>query len=456
LGTSTSGTTSGTGLGQGINVQQFVQFALSSQEATITNLQNQQSSLTSQNGEISTIQSDLTALNNAASALSDPLGVFNSQTASSSNDSVSATADGTAAAGTHSISVTNLATTASWYTDPVATSSTALATGDNIAISVGGTQVANLTIDSTNNTLDSLATAINSSTTAVQATVINDASGSRLALVSNTTGAPGDISVTGTLHQASNNAAVNFNQAVKGINAAFAVDGVPVSSASNNVTGIIPGVTLNLAAPTVVNGVDTPATVTVASDTSQVSTAINNLVSAYNTLTNEINSQFQVSSSGVANGVLENDDTLRQVQSLLLSAITYSVPGNNGIVNLASIGVNSNNDGTLSVDNATLNNALSTNFSAVQNLLQNSATGLAQNLNSIIQTINAPSTGLLSLDAQGNASTNNDLNSQINDLQASLTVQEQQLTTVYSQVNTTLQELPLLENETSQQLSGIA
>jgi len=457
LSTSGSGTTSGTGLGQGIDVQQFVQYAVANQQATITNLQNQQSTLASQNSEISTIQSELTALDNAANALSDPLGAFNAESATSSNPSIlSATADGTATAGTHTISITNLATTSSYYTDAVASGSTALATGDTIGISVGGNSVANITIDSTDNTLSSLAAAINNAQTAVQATVINDANGARLALVSNTSGAPGNISVTGTLHLASSNTAIHFNQAVQGINASLSVDGVPVSSASNTVTGVIPGVTLNLAAPTTVNGVDTPISLTVAPDTSQVTTAINNLVSAYNTVTNEINGQFAVSSDGTANGVLENDDTLRQVQSMLLSAISYSIPGNNGIVNLASIGVNMNDDGTLTVDNSALSSALSSNFSAVQNLMQNATTGFAQNLDSVIQTVNDPSIGLLSLDAQGNTNTSNDLTDQINDLQASLTVQEQQLTTMYAQVNTTLQELPLLENQMSQQLSGIA
>jgi flagellar hook-associated protein 2 len=457
LETSSSGTTGGTGLGQGINVQQFVQYAVSDQEATITNLQNQQSTLASENSEISTIQSELTNLDNDANALSDLNGVFSAQTATSSNpDILSASSDGTATAGVHTISISNLATTSSWYTDSVASSSTQLASGDNIAISVGGNQVANITIDSSNDTLDSLAAAINSAQSSVQATVINDATGARLALVSNTSGAPGNISVSGTLHVASSGTAINFNQGTEGVDANLTVDGVPIESASNTVTGVIPGVTLDLSAPTVTNGVDSPVSLTVAADTSQISTAINNLVNDYNTVTTAINGQFQVSSDGTASGILENDDTLRQVQSMLLNAISYSVSGNNGIVNLASMGINMNDDGTLTVDSDTLNNALQTNLPAVQNFLQNATTGFAQNLDSVLQTINAPSTGMLSLDAAGNSSTSQDVSQQISDLQAALTVQEQELTTVYSQVNTTLQELPLLESQTASQLSSLS
>jgi len=68
----------------------------------------------------------------------------------------------------------------------------------------------------------------------------------------------------------------------------------------------------------------------------------------------------------------------------LLGALSYSISGNSGIVNLASIGVNFNNDGTLSVDGGKLSSALSSNFSAVQNLLQNTLRGFRQNLSTVL------------------------------------------------------------------------
>jgi len=453
LGTFGTGTTSGTGLGQGINVQQFVQFAVSGQQANITALETQQTGLNSQASELSTISSDLSNLNSAVAALSDPLGTLNAEVATSSNsNALTANAAGTAVAGAHTISITNLATTSSFYTDAVATSSTALATGDTIAISVGGNSVASVTIDSTNNTLDKLAAAINNKTSAVQASVINDANGARLALVSATSGAPGNIGVTGGLHLTDvSNTAINFHQAAAGLNAQLTVDGVPISSTTNTVSSVINGVTLNLAAPTGSN----PVSLTVAPDTSQATTAINNFASAYNTVVAEINKQFNVASDGSGGGPLEADNSLRQVQSLLLGAISYSVSGNNGIVNLASLGVDLNNDGTLSVNNSKLTSALSSNFSAVQNLLQNSGNGFSQNLSNVISNINGPVAGILTLDSQGITSTAQGLTRQISTLQAALVVQEKNFTAVYAQVNATLQELPLLENQMTQQLASI-
>ena len=457
--TSTGSTTSGTGLGQGIDVQQFVQFAVANQQAQITNLQTEETNLGSQNSEISTITSDLANLQNDATALNDPLGALgNAETATSSNPStLNATASSTASAGVHTISVANLATTSSSYTDETATSNTPLAIGDTINIDVGGTQVATVTTSSSLDTLAQIAAAITPQTSALQASVITDATGSRLALVSATSGLPGDITVTGSLHLASSpTTAINFNQGAPGLNASLTVDGLPYSSTSNTVTGAISGVTLNLTAPTTVNNVDTPVSLTVGPDTSQATTAINNFVSDYNTVVTEINNQFAVASDGTGGGVLENDPSLQAAQSALLAAASFSVTGNNGIVNLASIGVNLNDDGTLTVDNSALSSALSSNFSAVQNLFQNATTGFAQNLTTTINNISGPGNGILTLDAQSNTSQVQDLNQQITDLQQALTNQEAQLTTVYSNVNTTLQELPLLENQLNQQVASIA
>jgi flagellar hook-associated protein 2 len=446
LGTSTSGSSSGAGLGQGINVQQFVQFAVANQEAAITALQTQQTSLGSQAGELSTIGTDLTNLGNAAAALSDPLGALAAQAASSSNSSVvSATASSTATAGSHTITVSSLATTSSYYTNELASNSSTISSG-NFTIQVGSNTPVTVNVNSTNNTLTQLAQSINDQNAEVTASVIQDSNGYRLALVSNSSGAPGDITVSG------NTSGLTFTKAVTGANAALTVDGVPISSASNTVSNVINGVTLNLGSPSP----NTPVTVDVSPDTSQATTAINNFVTAYDTVVNDFNSQFNVASDGSGGGPLEADNSVRDAQGLLLGAAAYSISGNNGIVNLASIGVNLNNDGTLTVDNGALSTALASNFSSVQNLLQNTSTGFSQNLTNVVSTLNAPNTGILSLDSQGITTTSQSLTQQINDLQAALVVQEQNLTTVYSTVNATLQELPLLESQTNQQLASIA
>src|SRR5258708_3228052 len=318
-------TNASTGLGQGIDVAQFVQLALAGDNANIANFQTTQSILSAQSTALAKITSDLTALQSAAFSLNDPLGALNSQTATSSNSSVlSATAASTAVAGSHTITVTSLATTSSYYTDALAAANTPVGTGafqikigNNPAVTVTALSGGNyqfqtgtnppVTVNSGDNTLNGLASAINSQGIGVNASVVNDANGARLALVSQTSGAPGDITVSG------NTTTLNSNKAVTGCDAALVVDGVPISSTTNTVANVINGVVLSLNSPSP----NTPVSLTVASDTSKAADAVNQFVSAYNTAINDINAQFAVKSDGTGGGPLEADGSLREAQSAL-------------------------------------------------------------------------------------------------------------------------------------------
>ena len=428
-----------------IDVQSLLDSAMAAAEIPMQLLQQQQSTLQTQSSALQSIEGDITSLQTAVSDLSNTGGSVNSLTATSSDSNVlSASADPTATTGTHAIVVNSLATTSSYYTDAVASSSAAIANG-SFQIAVGGGQAATVTVDGTNDTLSGLAAAINGQNIGVTASVITDANGARLALVSNTSGSAGNIVVS------NNTTGLTFNQAAAGANASLTVDGVPISSTSNTISSVIPGVTINLAgaAPA------TTVSLTVAPDANTATTAINSFVSAWNKVVQDLNSQFNVASDGSGGGPLEADDTLRGVQSQLLSAVTTSISGNNGLVNLASIGVNMNDDGTLSVDSGVLSNALNDNFGNVQTLLQGTG-GVATFLSSTLSEITDPTQGSITLDLQGMSQSNQDLTQQINTMQAQLLTQQQNLTSQYAQMETTLQEMPLLQQQVTQQLTALS
>jgi flagellar hook-associated protein 2 len=428
-----------------IDVQSLLNSALAAAQAPLTNLQQQQTTEQTQSAALQVIGNDVTALSTAAQALTDTNGAINALTANSSDSTVlTASADSFAQAGTHSIVVNSLATTASYYTNAVATATTTLAAG-TFQIAVGSGAPATVTIGSTDNTLNGLSAAINAQNLGVTASVITDANGARLALVSNTPGSAGGITVSG------NTTGLTFNLAASGSNASLTVDGVPVNSASNTVAGVIPGVTLNL------NGASPSETVTLslAPDASQASTAVSQFVTAWNKVIGDINTQFAVSPNGTGGGPLEADNNLRDIQNQLLAAISGSISGNSGLVNLASIGINLNTDGTLSLDSGTLSNALNTNFAAVQNLLQGTS-GVGAFLSSTLNQISDPTQGSITLDLQGLSQTDQSLTQQIDAMQTLLSSQTQTLTAQYAQMETTLQEMPQLQAEMTQQLAGLS
>jgi len=89
-------------------------------------------------------------------------------------------------------------------------------------VKVGSNTAATVTVDSTNNTLGDLAATINNQEIGVRASVIQDSNGYRLALVSTTSGAPGDVTVSG------NTSGLSFTKGVTGTNASLVVGGIVV------------------------------------------------------------------------------------------------------------------------------------------------------------------------------------------------------------------------------------
>jgi len=320
------------------------------------------------------------------------------------------------------------------------------ATSGEIDLQVGGDIPVPIAITpGSNDTLTTLASYINSLTLGVNASVITDANGSRLALVSQTTGTPGALAITG------NNTNLSFNAPTGGTNASLTLDGIPYSSTTNTITGALPGVTLNLA------GTSADAVqLSVGPDTAQATTAINNFVSAYNQVISDINTEFTFNTATNSQGPLAGDSLVEQVQSSLLNDAAYSVSGNGGDVNLASLGINTNNDGTLTVDSSQLSSALASNPAAVQNFFQNtSSTGFANNFNTDLTNLTDPVQGALNVDLAQNQAEQTDLSTSITNFQTQLTAQQTALTAQYDAVNASLQAYPLLLQEMTETLATL-
>jgi len=435
-------------VGTGINVQQVVAEIIAADSTPVTDMQNQQSTFSSQTSALQNIGSLLSTLQTSVQALSDVDSPLQAQAANSSNANVlSATASDTATPGTHIVTVNNLATTSAYYTQNEQASATStLATGSFQILAPGASSPTTIPVDSADgtNTLNGLASYINGQALGVTASVITDSGGARLSIVSNTSGSGGDFTIS------NDTTGMGFTKPVTGVNASVTVDGVPISSATNTVTSAIPGVTLNLlSAPPTTN-----VSVTVAPDTTQSSDAINTFVSSYNAVVQAINAQYAVNSSS-QQGVLASDSTLQSIQSTLASDINFAASGNSSFANLASMGINLNDDGTLSVDSSTLNASITANFQNFVGFFQGagSTAGFAQNFNTDLTNLLSP-TGLIATDENGINQSSQALSDQISQFQANLTAQQASLTTEFSQIDATLEQLPTLELQIQGQLSG--
>src|SRR6266700_59847 len=436
--------------GNGIDVQSLVAQVLSPESGQLQVWQQQQSDLQTQAKLLTSINSDIGDLSSAVNSLTDILGPLTGQTAKSSQPSiVTASAQGTAIPGDHTIVVSALATQGTLYTDPVTDGNTSIlpsnAQSADLQVQIGGTGGVSHDIAvsaGTNDTLNKIAAYINWQSWGVTANVLTDASGARLAIYSQTTG------TSGALAAINNTTSLSFNPPTGGTNASLTVDGIPFSSTTNTVTGAIPGVSLNLlgAFPSI------QAQLSVGPDTNGAAEAITSFVSAYNKVIGDINQQFKLDPSTKSEGPLASDGSLRTLQSNLLSDATYAV-GSGAFPNLSSLGIKTNDDGTLSVNSGQLSNALTNNSAAVVNFFQNSSlTGFANAFAKDLQNLTDPTQGLISVDLTQNQQQQQGLGNSISDFQDRLSSEQQHLLIQFSQVNALLEEFPFLLQSINLQL----
>ncbi len=425
----------------GLDVNSAVASVISAESAPMTVWEDEQTTLSGETTSIQQVESEANDVTTALQSLQDVGGAFSSASATTSNPSVvSATAGIGAAAGTHSIVVNSLATTSSWYSATESSSTATLATGSFQLAANGNTTTFSTGSGTSGDTLADLATSINGANLGVTASVITDNSGSRLSIVSSTSGAAGNISI-------SNDTGVNFTSSSSGADASFSVDGVPLTSSTNTVTNALQGVTLTL------SGVSTPSSatsVTIAPDSSSIQTAVQSFVTAYNSLVTDLNGQFTFNSSTGAEGNLSSDSTVRSMQNDILSASNVTV-GTGALSTLASLGVTTNNDGTLSLNTDTLDNALTSNYQGVVNFFQGDGTtpGYAATVIGTISNYTDPtSQGAFTVDLQSISNESSDLQTQIENFETYLESQQTVLTTEYNNANIALQQLPSTIKET--------
>jgi flagellar hook-associated protein 2 len=341
--------------GTGFDVTSTVNTIVGNLQKIETPWKNQLAALQSQDTVISNLGSLFSALSTDMSALTDFNGVLAQKTGSSSDPGVLqlTSASSAATAGTHTVVVNNLAQTSTGYLDAIANASDTLAGTLTIAVN-NSNQTFDLSKLS-DQTLNGLETAINAAGIGVTANVLTDASGSRLSLVSNSSGTAGQMTVTSSITDAAAvtgtnpTGALNYNDAVDGKNASLVIDGISLSSASNTVNNLIPGVTFQLLSaspPTGSGGAAEQVQVVIANDNTGVETAINKLVTDYNAVIKALNAQEGNDSSGKPEPMF-GSPTLSLVQQQLLSGINLQNP--NGSLDAVTNALNPSLSGSITL-----------------------------------------------------------------------------------------------------------
>jgi flagellar hook-associated protein 2 len=307
-------------------------------------------------------------------------------------------------------------------------------TSGNGTFAINGVSIAfNVNTD----TLQNLLQRIDNSSAGVTATFNN--ANSQFSLTNNSTGAAG-ISVSessGGLLAAMglNSSGTTFTE---GKNAEFSINNSSTfTSASNNLDASVDGIS-GLTVTATSTG---PQTVNVATDTSNISSAINNLISAYNTVQTYITSQTQTTTNAngtVSTNPLSGNQDITSMQTDLQNIMFNSVSGMTGGINsLDSIGIGfTGTSPLLSVlDSSQLNSAIQENPAKINQLFTNYPDGLVAQLDKYITNATGPD-GVIFTESTDLTSQSNTITTQISTLESQLTQQQAQLTTEFTNMET--------------------
>jgi flagellar hook-associated protein 2 len=323
----------------------------------------------------------------------------------SSEDSITASSSG-ASVGSYDIAVAQLAQVQKTVTDGFnSDTESVLGTGffaiNDVAVE----------IDSSNNSLQGLMASINSVSekTGVSASIINDGSDSEnYHLVLTGKDAATSFSLTYDFQDEANNPiAFSVSQVRAAQQAVAYIDGIEVVSNTNTLIGAIAGVTINLNKE---NEIVTPAaggnpavyktsTLNVEADTGALKEKLSAFVSSYNSIMDWIDSGYDITAKtedttttsdetqeDSLSDYLRGDATINDIKRSLQSVLSDAVGNGGSLQILSEIGISTQSDGTLMLNNAKLDKALESKFDDVVKLLagEGSVDGVMKKFNSYL------------------------------------------------------------------------
>jgi len=383
------------GIGSGVDLNTMLTQLVALERKPLEQMKSEASKLQTKVSGFGQIQSLVSRVQDAANKLKGTAGsgVWSQSVAKSANEQVvTAVGGSSAAAGSYAVSVTSLATAQTVVAGaPYADASELIGAG-TLTLEIGawnagrtafspkaGTTATTLTVTATD-TLSTVRDKINALGAGVSASIVTDANGTRLALRSTATGAANGFRITAADDDGQPTDAAGlsrlaydppggttgmlFGQA--GANAVATVNGVAVDAATNELSGVVEGLTLRLRGQSA-----TPVDIDVSPDREAIAEAVKGLASAYSDLAKYIGEQTKYDATAKVGGPLQGDSAVGTVLSRLRGVINNTSGASAAFARLSDVGLELQRDGTLSVDSAKLDKALG-NLDAMKKAFTNS------------------------------------------------------------------------------------
>ncbi|HSW50843.1 MAG TPA: flagellar filament capping protein FliD [Bryobacteraceae bacterium] len=340
--------------------QQSISRAVAIASLPKAQMENAKSTLSSQSTALSAVNAKFAALQSALAGVASTLETYNS----SSSDATVASAGVSSGAleGTYEIEVVDIGSyTSSMSKDGLAAvtnpSTQNISAASTFTLTVAGEE---FEITPKGQTLSELASAINASGAAVEATIVNmgptSAPDYRLSLRGTDLG---EVSI-----QLNDGSGDLLDTLSTGSLASYRVNGQPAGpiTSDSRTVSVAPGLSL-----TMLKAGSTE--VRVSHSVASVSSALSNLASAYNAAVDELDKH-----RGTDAGALEGFSLLRTLSDSLRLLSGYET-GGGGLGSLTSLGLIFSDDGKLSLDTSVFSSATDGQFEALSEFLGSASTG---------------------------------------------------------------------------------
>ena len=380
------------GVGSGINSTQLIADLLAASQSAKLGQLNQRSQLNS--ARISAMAATQSALTTFTAAVKETLngqGFVGDLTSGRQDLATASVLKGNRPEGLPaSVEVVQVAVAQREISDVFASASTAV--GERTITINNSAGSFDIVIDSNNNSLTGLRDAINASNSGVTAMILTDKAGSRLVME-----AQEGVENAFTVSQPLLPAPMNLTNIATAADSIVKIDGIELTNSSNTVTGAIPGVQISLLAAEV----GTKFTINGASEPLDVRGLVTEFVTAYNELRSSLNEATRPGLAGNAGGPLAGDRGAREVIRKLSQISSTQLTDTGDFKTLADIGIRTESNGTLSINNTRLDAALALDSGAIKLMLEPAVTsetkiGLSGALDAISTSLKSD-TGALTL-----------------------------------------------------------
>lgn len=388
------------GIGSGLDINSIVSQLVALERKPIQQLQTQTTSLQTKVSAYGRVKSELAALQDAAAKVLNASTWTTRSFTSSNTSALTGSATDAALAGSFSVQVGKLA-------QPQVVASGAIAAGSAIGVAGtlqiqsgtwtgtsfdgGSNTVTSIPVSDTD-TLTTIASKINAAGAGVSAIVVTSGGNQQLLLRGQNTGTAQGFEITALDDQGSPVTDANSglgrlayaelesvtdpdtgNPVLVGVggptdrrtqvsqDAEFSLDGVKLTSGSNTVTGVVPGLTLNLLTTTTSNPVPDPTSTSISVGVNVDKTVTKDAIEAFRVAFNRIAATLaeltRADGSG-NNGALQGDQSAVGLQNMLRNLVGSAGPTGTGYSRLSDMGLQLQRNGSLTVNSSKLEVAL--------------------------------------------------------------------------------------------------